>query len=177
MFGFKKMSPGGHWMNIAAIATDKAHIGFDRSIEVQAITAVALMDAFISCWDEKYRSNRIRPETYINRYVDVHWQPVLQTPPFPEYTSGHSVISAAAAEVLSYLLGDHFNFTDNTEVQFGLPPRSFHSFWQAANEAAISRFYGGIHFMDSIDNGIVTGKKVGDFVIGKIKEAGVPGAG
>jgi hypothetical protein len=83
MIGFKKMSPGGHWMNIAAIASHKAKIGFDRSIQVQAITAITLMDAFISCWDEKYRSNRIRPETYINRYIDVRWQPILQTPPFP----------------------------------------------------------------------------------------------
>ena len=104
MIGFKKMSPGGHWMNIAAIASHKANIGFDKSIQVQTITAITLMDAFISCWDEKYRSNRIRPETYINRYIDVKWQPILQTPPFPEYTSGHSMISSAAAEVLTYLL-------------------------------------------------------------------------
>ncbi len=173
MIGFKKMSPGGHWMNIASIASHKAKIGFDKSVQVQALTAITLMDAFISCWDEKYRSNRIRPETYINRYIDVHWQPVLQTPPFPEYTSGHSMISSAAAEVLTYMLGDNFAFTDNSEVMFDLEPRTFNSFKQAANEAAISRFYGGIHFMDSIINGQIDGKAIGECVIQKIKKAGI----
>jgi hypothetical protein len=171
--GFKKMSPGGHWMNIAAIASHKAKIGFDRSIQVQTITAITLMDAFISCWDEKYRSNRLRPETYINRYIDVRWQPVLQTPPFPEYTSGHSMISSAAAEVLTYLLGDNFSFSDDSEVMFELQPRRFHSFKEAAAEAAISRLYGGIHFRDSIENGQVAGKAIGDYVVQKIKAAGV----
>jgi hypothetical protein len=173
MLGFKKMSPGGHWMNIASIASDKAKIGFDKAVQVHAITAITLMDAFISCWDEKYKSNRIRPETYINRYIDRHWMPVLQTPPFPEYTSGHSMISSAAAEVLTYLLGDNFSFEDSTELMFGLQPRTFQSFIQASDEAAISRFYGGIHFMDSVVNGQVDGKAVGDFVVEKIKKAGV----
>jgi hypothetical protein len=173
MIGFKKMSPGGHWMNIASIASEKAKIGFDKSIQVQALTAVTLMDAFISCWDEKYRSNRIRPETYINRYIDIHWQPLLQTPPFPEYTSGHSMISSAAAEVLTYLLGDNFEFTDNSEEMFELKPRTFHSFKEAAAEAAISRLYGGIHFIDSIVNGSDWGKKIGEYVVQKIKTAGV----
>ena len=163
-------------MNIAAIASHKAKIGFDRSIQVQAITAITLMDAFISCWDEKYRSNRIRPETYINRYIDVRWQPILQTPPFPEYTSGHSMVSSAAAAVLTYLLGDNFSFTDDSEVMFELQPRTFHSFKEAAAEAAISRLYGGIHFRDSVENGQVAGKAVGDYVVGKIKAAGVKGA-
>jgi hypothetical protein len=173
MIGFKKMSPGGHWMNIASIASHKAKIGFDKSIQVQALTAVTLMDAFISCWDEKYRSNRIRPETYINRYIDRHWTPILQTPPFPEYTSGHSMISSAVAEVLTYLLGDNFEFTDNSEEMFELAPRTFHSFIEASNEAAISRLYGGIHFRESIVNGQVDGKKIGDYVIEKIKDAGI----
>ncbi len=161
MIGFKKITPGGHWMNIASIASEKAKIGFDKSIQVQAIMAVTLMDAFISCWDEKYRSNRIRPETYINRYIDIKWTPLLQTPPFPEYTSGHSMISSAAAEVLTYLFGDNFSFTDDTEEMFELKPRTFHSFKQAANEAAVSRLYGGIHFSDSVNNGLECGKKIG----------------
>lgn len=173
MIGFKKITPGGHWMNIASIASEKAKIGFDKSIQVQAIMAITLMDAFISCWDEKYRSNRIRPETYINRYIDIKWTPLLQTPPFPEYTSGHSMISSAAAEVLTYLFGDNFKYTDDTEEMFELKPRTFHSFKQAACEAAVSRLYGGIHFSDSINNGLVCGKKIGEFVVQKIKNAGV----
>lgn len=171
--GFKKISPGGHWMNIASIVAKKANLDFDHSIMLHAIEALTLMDAFISCWDEKYRSNRIRPETYINRYIDVKWQPLLQTPPFPEYTSGHSVISTASATVLTYLLGENFSFTDNTEEIFDIAPRTFSSFMQAANEAAISRLYGGIHFRDAIENGQKEGTSLGEKIAEKLKAAGV----
>ncbi|WP_018615466.1 vanadium-dependent haloperoxidase [Segetibacter koreensis] len=171
--GFKKISPGGHWMSIAGIATDKAHLSFDKAILLNTVLSVTLMDAFISCWDEKYRSNRIRPETYINRYINARWEPLLQTPPFPEYPSGHSVISVASAEVLTYLLGDNFNFTDDSERLFELPSRSFKSFRLAANEAAISRLYGGIHFRDAIENGQQMGLAISAKIISKIKKAGV----
>ncbi|PQA60761.1 vanadium-dependent haloperoxidase [Siphonobacter curvatus] len=173
MIGFKKISPGGHWMNITSIATTQAKLSFNRSVFVLALTAMTLHDAFISCWDEKYRSNRIRPETYIQQQIDKTWQPLLQTPPFPEYTSGHSVISTAVSEVLTYLLGDRFAFTDTTEVIFDLPTRSFQSFRQAAEEAAISRLYGGIHYRDAIEQGQEQGKAIGLFVIAKVKKAGV----
>ncbi len=171
--GFKKISPGGHWMNITNLVTDQLKLPFDQAIEVESLVAMTLMDAFISCWDEKYRSNRIRPETYINRYISPRWQPLLQTPPFPEYTSGHSVISTSVAEVLTFLLGDNIGFTDNTEVIFDLPERKFSSFRQAASEAAISRLYGGIHFRDAIEGGQKQGKALGDFVIDRIRKAGV----
>lgn len=171
--GFKKISPGGHWMNITGIAITKAKLDLDKAIMVHAIAAATLMDAFISCWDEKYRSSRIRPETVINRYINPRWQPLLQTPPFPEYTSGHSVISTAVAETLTYLLGDHLAFRDDTEVIFDLPVRDFKSFRQAAEEASISRLYGGIHYRDAIVNGQEQGKRIGEFVIEKLKTAGV----
>jgi membrane-associated phospholipid phosphatase len=135
--------------------------------------AVTLMDAFISCWDEKYRSNRIRPETYIDRYIDPRWQPYLQTPPFPEYTSGHSVISTAAAEVLTYLFGDRIDYTDNAEELFDIAPRTFHSFREAAEEAAVSRLYGGIHYRDAVVNGQIEGKALGESVVGSLRAAGV----
>ncbi|QJD77944.1 vanadium-dependent haloperoxidase [Spirosoma rhododendri] len=171
--GFKKISPGGHWMNITNLVTSQLKLPFDQAVEVESIAAMTLMDAFISVWDEKYRSNRIRPETYINRYISPRWQPLLQTPPFPEYTSGHSVISTAVSEVLTYLLGDGIAFVDNTEVTFDLPERKFSSFRQAASEAAISRLYGGIHYRDAIENGQVQGKAIGDFVIDRLRKAGV----
>lgn len=171
--GFKKISPGGHWMNITGIATAKANLDLDKGIMVHSLVAATLMDAFISCWDEKYRSSRVRPETVINRSIDPQWQPLLQTPPFPEYTSGHSVISTAVAETLTFLLGDNFAFRDDTEVIFDLPTRDFKSFRQASEEAAISRLYGGIHYRDAIENGQAQGKALGDFVIEKLKKAGV----
>jgi hypothetical protein len=171
--GFKKISPGGHWMNITGIATAKANLDLDKGIMVHALVAATLMDAFISCWDEKYRSSRIRPETVITRYIDPKWQPLLQTPPFPEYTSGHSVISTAVSEALTYLLGDNFTFRDDTEVIFELPTRDFKSFRQAAEEAAISRLYGGIHYRDAIENGQVQGRAIGQFVVEKLKKEGI----
>lgn len=171
--GFKKISPGGHWMNITGIVASQAHLPFDQAVLVHSLVAMTLMDAFISCWDEKYRSNRIRPETVINRYINPRWQPLLQTPPFPEYTSGHSVISTAVAELLTYLIGNNFAFTDNTEVLFELPERTFKSFRQASAEAVISRLYGGIHYRDSIENGQAQGKTIGMFVVEKLKKNGV----
>ncbi|WP_031525764.1 vanadium-dependent haloperoxidase [Dyadobacter crusticola] len=171
--GFKKISPGGHWMNITGIATTKARLDLDKGIMVHAIAAATLMDGFISCWDEKYRSSRVRPETVINRSMDPKWQPLLQTPPFPEYTSGHSVISTAVAEALTYLLGDNFTFRDDTEVIFDLPTRDFKSFRQAAEEAAISRLYGGIHYRDAIENGQEQGKAIGRFVVEKLRTNGI----
>ncbi|MGX5852700.1 vanadium-dependent haloperoxidase [Dyadobacter jiangsuensis] len=174
--GFKKISPGGHWMNITGIATAKANLDLDKGIMVHSLAAATLMDAFISCWDEKYRSSRVRPETVINRSIDPQWQPLLQTPPFPEYTSGHSVISTAVAEILTYLLGDNFAFRDDTEVIFELPTRDFRSFRQASEEAAISRLYGGIHYRDAIENGQAQGKALGAFIVEKLKKAGVKAA-
>ena len=171
--GFKKISPGGHWMNIASLAAKKINLDFDKTVMTQALVAITLMDGFISCWDEKYRSNRVRPETFINQNIDAKWQPLLQTPPFPEYTSGHSVISTASAEVLTYLLGDHFSFTDNTEVLFEIPERNFSSFRQAAGEAAISRLYGGIHYRDAIENGQEQGRRLGEKIVRQLKKAAV----
>ncbi|HNR73902.1 MAG TPA: vanadium-dependent haloperoxidase, partial [Cyclobacteriaceae bacterium] len=139
-----------------------------KSAEAYARVAVVLADGFISCWDEKYRSVLIRPETYINQYIDENWVPTLQTPPFPEYTSGHSVISAAAADALTGVFGESFAFTDSTEIEFGLAPRSFTSFKHAADEAAISRFYGGIHYMPACEIGKKEGTALSAFIRKKL---------
>lgn len=166
--GLKKISPGGHWMGIAGIACKKADLPLDSAILVHTMVAMSLHDAFIGCWAEKYYSDRIRPEAAINKLMDPTWRPLLQTPPFPEYTSGHSVASAAAATVLTYLLGDNFSFTDTSEVYFGLPERHFNSFFEASNEAAISRLYGGIHFRDACENGVTQGKHVGQHLLSSV---------
>jgi hypothetical protein len=171
--GYKKISPGGHWMHIAGLVAKQANLGFDESVILITLEGITLMDSFISCWEEKFTSNRIRPETFINRYMDVKWQPVLQTPPFPEYTSGHAVISHASAEILTYLLGDNFAYTDNTEIPFGSSQRDFKSFRQAAGEASMSRFYGGIHYMESIEKGNTQGRQVAAGILSKIKKAGI----
>jgi hypothetical protein len=169
MFATKKISPGGHWINITNVACKKDNADFTKSAEAYTRVSIALMDAFISCWDEKYRSKLIRPETYINQYIDEDWVPVLQTPPFPEYTSGHSVISAASAVTLTDLFGDNFAFTDSTEVEFGLTARSFKSFIEASEEAAISRMYGGIHYRPAVYDGVNEGRALGSYILQNIK--------
>lgn len=169
MFATKKISPGGHWINITGIVCRKAKADYVRTAEAYACMAAVIADSFINCWDEKYKSKVIRPETYINQYIDQNWMPLLQTPPFPEYTSGHSVVSNASAVVLTKLFGDNFAFTDSTEVEFSIPPRPFKSFKDAAKEASISRFYGGIHYMPSIVNGVDEGTRIGEFALAKLK--------
>tara|TARA_R110000796_G_scaffold67449_5_gene154859 strand:+ start:125913 stop:127232 length:1320 start_codon:yes stop_codon:yes gene_type:complete len=169
MYATKKISPNGHWMNITALVCKKENATTIQSAEAYARLAVTLADCFISCWDEKYRSSVIRPETYINNYIDVNWLPVLQTPPFPEYTSGHSVVSSGAAIILTQLFGNNFTFSDNSEEEFGLPTRHFKSFRDAANEAAISRFYGGIHYIPAIVEGQKEGFAIGEFFSNKLK--------
>ena len=168
-FAAKKISPGGHWISIAGLACANTNADIMKTAAAYSLTAIALFDGFIVCWDEKYRSNVIRPETYINKYMDESWRPLLQTPPFPEYSSGHSVVSTAAATVLTYLFGDHFAYDDNTEVDFGLPVKNFSSFTDACNEAAISRLYGGIHYRAAIEEGQKQGGDLGKWILGKIR--------
>ena len=169
MFATKKISPGGHWMNITRVACTTSNKDMLQTAEAYVRVSVSLIDGFISCWDEKYRSKLIRPESYINQYIDENWVPLLQTPPFPEYTSGHSVISSSAAVAMSGLFGQAFAFTDSTEVEYGMTARSFTSFQQASEEAAVSRIYGGIHYKPACENGKVQGNAIGNFIKQKIK--------
>ncbi len=169
MFATKKISPGAHWIGIAKIASKMTNSDFNKTVYAYTKTSIAIADAFISCWDEKYRSNLIRPETLINEHIDENWKPVLQTPPFPEYTSGHSVVSGAAATALTDIFGEDFAFADDTEVAYGLAIRSFASFDQAAEEAAISRMYGGIHYRKAVDIGVKQGRDLGKFVLDNLK--------
>jgi len=169
MFATKKITPGAHWIGITKIAARKTNSDFDQTVYAYTKASIAMADAFISCWDEKYRSNLIRPETLINQHIDEDWKPVLQTPPFPEYTSGHSVVSGAAATALTDVFGDNFSFDDDTEVPYGLPIRSFNSFNEAADEAAISRMYGGIHYRAAVEVGVKQGRDLGKFVLDNLR--------
>ncbi|MBL6603903.1 MAG: vanadium-dependent haloperoxidase [Cryomorphaceae bacterium] len=169
MFATKKISPGAHWIGITKIASNMSEKNFEETIYSYTKVSIGIFDAFISNWDEKYRSNLVRPETLINTFFDSEWKPILQTPPFPEYTSGHSVISTVSAEILTNIFGDNFLFADNTEVAYGLPVRNFKSFNHAAKEAAISRLYGGIHYRSAIEEGVNQGKKIAYFIINNLK--------
>lgn len=170
MFATKKITPGAHWIGIVKIAAKKTNANFMETVNAYTKTSLAIADGFISCWDEKYKSNLIRPETLINQHIDADWQPILQTPPFPEYTSGHSVISGAASIVLTTIFGEEFAFDDTTELQFGLPVRKYTSFYDASSEAALSRMYGGIHFRAAVDIGLSQGKDLGRFVVSRLSK-------
>ncbi|MFD2561254.1 vanadium-dependent haloperoxidase [Aquimarina rubra] len=166
----KKLTPGGHWMNICRLASRKEIHTFEEVAYSYTSLSIGIFDAFISCWQTKYATHYIRPVTVIQNEIDPGWFPILSTPNFPEYTSGHSVVSRVAATLLTYRFGENYSFTDTTEVPFGMPPRSFSSFIHASDEAAISRFYGGIHFKPAIYQGIKQGDKVGKHVLTAVKK-------
>jgi hypothetical protein len=168
MFGNKKITPGGHWMGICAITSKLSGADEVKTAQAYAYTSIALYEAFISCWDEKYRSSYIRPVTAINESFDHGWLPFLQTPPFPEYISGHSVISSSAATALTALFGSNFAFQDTSDLQYIGMQRHFNSFTEAADEVSISRVFGGIHYRFTADRSVVQGKKVGAYIIGKL---------
>ena len=169
MFGTKKFSPPGHWMAIVGIAAEKAGFDLPATVYAYAITAIAQFDAFIHCWDEKFRHNTVRPETVINKYIDPEWRPLLQTPPFPEYTCGHSTVSSANAEALTAVFGDNFAYTDTSELEFGIESRSYTSFRHAAEENNWARFYGGIHYHSSCIVSTEFGRKVGNYIVENLK--------
>ncbi|MCY7349983.1 MAG: vanadium-dependent haloperoxidase [Cytophagaceae bacterium] len=168
-FDTKKMTPGGHWIAIARQAAQQTNADWEKSARTYALTAIALYDGFISCWDEKYRSQTSRPISVIHDLLDPRWESFLQTPPFPEYPSGHSVISAAAAEVLTNLYGNNYGFTDKSELEYGMGERSFKSFRDAAQEACVSRLYGGIHYRSSCFQAAEQGMQVGERVLKRME--------
>lgn len=157
-------APPGHWISIAMTVIEAESLPADRQGEVLARVGMALADAFIVCWRDKFAYDLIRPVTYIKRVIEPRFEPLLITPPFPEYPSGHSTQSGAAAEVLTALFGEGYAFDDETHVDDGMEGRPYGSFWQAAEEAGISRLYGGIHFRAAIERGLAQGKCVGEQV-------------
>jgi hypothetical protein len=156
-------TPPGHWVSIALQIMAGGQTDLATTTEVLAKLGVSLADAFIANWDAKYQYDLLRPITYIRRTMDKTWEPPLITPPFPEYPSGHSTQSSAAALVLTGLFGADFAFEDSTHVRDGIKPRSYSSFMAAAEEAGISRLYGGIHFRAAIEKGLDQGECVGAF--------------
>jgi PAP2 superfamily len=171
MFQDKKMTPGGHWLAICQLLLKQQKVDYYPTLRTYTLTAIGIYEAFLSCWEAKYHYARLRPETVISETIEKQWHPYLVTPPFPAYTSGHSTISAAAATILTNVFGDNQFFTDTTEVRYNLPIRSFKSFQEAALEASESRILAGIHFRSDCVNGHQQGKKVGDWVLSKLKTA------
>lgn len=157
-------TPPGHLLSVTTQVLQKDNRNLARSAEAYAKIGMGLSDAFVSCWKCKYKFNYIRPISYIRSKIDANWQSLLTTPPFPEYTSGHSVASGASGKILTELFGNTFSFTDRTHekrTDINGSPRTFKSFNEMAAEAAISRLYGGIHFREAIEKGVEQGVRVG----------------
>jgi hypothetical protein len=160
-------TPPGHWISIVGQIAAARDLTLDAAAEAYARVGLAVADAFIACWETKYVYDLLRPVTYIQQNIDSAWMPPLPTPPFPEYTSGHSVQSAAAATVLTDLFGVT-SFADDTHATLGLSARSFSSFDEAAAQAAISRLYGGIHYRSAIEKGMAQGRCIGGAIVERV---------
>lgn len=161
-------TPVGHWLAIGSQLVSQLDLSLEQAAEMFVLVTVAQADAFIAIWHEKYRLNLIRPVTYVRRYIDPTWTPAIVTPPFPEYPSGHSGQSASAATVLTALLGA-VAFEDSTNLAIGHPVRRYSSFQEAADEAAESRLYAGIHFPMGNENGKALGRCVAEVVLERLR--------
>ncbi len=162
-------TPPGHSMSILMHVLETENSNLSEATEAFAKLGMSLHDAFVSCWASKYKYNLIRPISCIRRDLGHEdWLSIVGTPPFPEYTSGHSVQSGAMSAVMSALFGANYSFTDDTHatrVDIDGSPRSFASFDEAAEEAALSRLYGGIHYRAAIELGVDQGREVGAYVL------------
>jgi membrane-associated phospholipid phosphatase len=155
-------------MLITGLMVDRLDLTLSETVSVYAMVGIAAGEAFISAWEAKYRYMLLRPVTYINRNIRRSWGPLIQSPPFPEYPSGHSVVSGAAAAVLTDFFGQ-VAYTDDSGLPREILPRSFTSFESAATEAAISRMYGGIHYRVAIENGLAQGRCVANAITDRIR--------
>jgi hypothetical protein len=158
-------TPAGHSLSITAQVLEQLDASLDIAAEAMSRVSIGESDAFIACWATKYHYSLLRPVTYINRRIDPGWTPVLETPPFPAYTSGHSNDAGVSSAILVHLFGDGHAFTDRTNERRGFAPRSFDSFSAAAQESAFSRLYGGIHYRADIERGLDQGRCVARAVI------------
>jgi hypothetical protein len=158
------MTPPGHWVSIALQVAERANLSVEDNVDLLARMGVAMSDAFVGCWSAKYTYNLIRPISYIKKNIDPKWEPILNTPPFPEYPSGHSTVSGAMDAVMTGFFGDNYAFEDHTGSPDGRNPRNFTSFKEAADEAGISRLYGGIHFRAAIADGLAQGRCIGGHI-------------
>jgi hypothetical protein len=167
-------TPPGHWNRIAQSVAAAQGNTLSENARMFALLNLAEADAAVVSWDNKYQTNYWRPVTAIQLAdqdgnaatdPDPNWTPLIATPPFPTYTSGHSTFSGAAAEILKLFYGtDNISFTTSAEGAAGVADRSFTSFSQAAGEAADSRLYGGIHFRFDNDHGLENGIALGQFI-------------
>lgn len=157
-----KISPSGHWLAMFTHVARQQNYNLMQTAEGYMRASAVIHDAFLLAWEAKYRTDYIRPQTAIRILFDSTWLSKIQTPPFPEYPSAHSVVSGSASTVLENYFGK-FTYTDSSEFEFGFGAETFDGFIDAADHACISRLYGGIHFTDAIKKGQVMGNELGEY--------------
>lgn len=162
------LQPPGHWIAILYQIVARDNIKLDKTAEGLAFLGIGIGDAFISCWYAKYFDNYLRPQSYIRRFMQPGWTPLVPTPPFPDYPSGHSTGSGTAAYLLTKVFGE-VAFTDTTHLRIGMAPRSFNNFREAAVECSNSRIYGGIHYRNACENGVLMGERIGADIYSRVK--------
>lgn len=167
-FAEKKLTPGGHWLSIGRNVSIQKKDNLLNAAKMYALLSLSINDGFIACWSAKYYYDYIRPITAIQDNMNSEWKTLILTPNFPEYPSGHSVVSGVASTVLAALYGSQVTFTDNAEEPFGMTPREFNSFSEACDQAAMSRFYAGIHFRKAIEDGVIIGRAIGADIVKKV---------
>ena len=167
-FAEKKLTPGGHWLSIGRSISKQNKDNLLSAAKMYAQVALSINDGFIACWDAKYHYDYIRPVTAIQENWKSNWNTLILTPNFPEYPSGHSVVSGVASTVLASIYGDQTKFIDNAEEPFGMAPREFNSLTEACDQAAMSRFWAGIHYKKAILDGAVMGREIGDVITSKL---------
>lgn len=166
----KKLTPGGHWLSIGRNISIQKKDDFLAAAKMYTLVSLSINDGFVACWQAKYHYDYIRPITAIQEQWDSKWNTLILTPNFPEYPSGHSVISGVASTVLASIYGDKISFTDNAEEPFGMTPRNFTSLTDACDQAAMSRFWAGIHFKKAILDGVIMGREIGNTILKKQKQ-------
>jgi hypothetical protein len=157
-------SPAGHWLAITNQVIAKEHPSIEKTMETYLKVGFALADAMIACWYSKYTYNLERPESYIQNHIDPTWRPYAPSPSFPTYPSGHALMGAAVAEVLTPLFGAEYKLTDTSHEgleEFSIKPRSFSSFDQMAKENALSRILLGVHWRMDAEEGLRLGQLIG----------------
>jgi len=162
----KTLTGGGHWVSILKTLMKNMHISLIEGAKLYAALFITENDAAIGCFKAKNTYNQIRPVTYIQKYMNQpSWNPLIVTPPHPEYPAAHATISMAGATILTKMLGDKISFTDNTYAYRGYKAHHFNNFVEAGREAGMSRLYGGIHYLPSIEAGFVQGEKIADNIL------------
>jgi hypothetical protein len=165
-------TPAGHWFTIAQQIAQQNHLTIERALELYAKLGIALNEASITCWKLKYTYNFLRPISYIHRFIDPQFNTIIDSPPFPEFPSGHSFQSGAGSEVFNAIIGTNYSFTDSTNAtKRGIDNtlRSYTNFDEMADEISLSRLYGGIHYRYTLDQSLEYGRKLGIYVSQQIK--------